>query len=260
MVAHDRAISVSSTVSRNDKLNSKTAEANFYLERMRSNVNMHFIDNASVTNPNKHLNNSKLHLNLKNSAKLRDLFINSIKKMYSISSPYAQSRSSRDKGQTLIRNKLTDDKIDCVLEKGNSNENFKCYLSSLRRKNLNRVILEQLNSNFIRNKFDHLADGIKGKVNVLMISETKIDDIFLSSQFYIEGFTPLYRLYRNCHGGGIFVYVREDIPSKLIQMNSSVKSIFFELNLRKKKWLVNCSYNANNSKFRTGCPVSSLSL
>ena len=30
-------------------------------------------------------------------------------------------------------------------------------------------------------------------------------------------------------------------------MNSSVESISVELNLRKKKWLVNCSYNANNS-------------
>ena len=31
-------------------------------------------------NPKKYLNNSKLQLNLKSSAKLRDLFINSIKK------------------------------------------------------------------------------------------------------------------------------------------------------------------------------------
>ena len=76
---------------------------------------------------------------------------------------------------------LTDDKIDCALEKGNSNENFKYYFSSLRRKNLNRVILAQLNINSIRNKFDLLAEGIKGKVDVLMISETKIDETFLEN-------------------------------------------------------------------------------
>ena len=85
---------------------------------------------------------------------------------------------------------------------------------------------------------------IKGKVDVLMISETKIDETFPSRQFYIEGFTPPYRLDRNCHGGGILVYVREDIPSKLIEMDGSIESISIELNLRKKKWLVNCSYNA----------------
>ena len=81
----------------------------------------------------------------------------------------------------------------------------------------------------------------------LMISESKIDETFPSRQFYIEGFTPPYRLYQNCHVGGILEYVREDIPFKLIEMNSSIESISVELNLRKKKWLVNCSCNANNS-------------
>ena len=80
-----------------------------------------------------------------------------------------------------------------------------------------------------------------------MISETKIDETFPSRQFSIERCTPPYRLDRNCHGGGILVYVREDMPSKLTEMNSSVESISIELNLRKKKWFVNCSYNANNS-------------
>ena len=130
---------------------------------------------------------------------------------------------------------MTDDKTDCALEKGNNSENFKYYLSSLRRKNLNRVILAQLNINSIRNKFSLLAEGIKGKVDVLMISETKIDETFPSRQFCIEEFTPPYRLDRNCHGGGILVYIREDLPSKLNEMNSSVDSISIELNLRKNK-------------------------
>ena len=80
-----------------------------------------------------------------------------------------------------------------------------------------------------------------------MISETRIDETFPSRQFCIEGFAPPYMLDRNCHGGGILLYIREDIPSKLIEMNTSVESIFIELNLKKKKWLVNCSYNANKS-------------
>ena len=81
----------------------------------------------------------------------------------------------------------------------------------------------------------------------MIISETKIDESFPSRQFYIEGFTPPCRLDRNCHGGDILVSVRQDISSKLVEMNSSVESIYIELNLRKKKWLVNFSYNANNS-------------
>ena len=117
----------------------------------------------------------------------------------------------------------------------------------VQRENLNRVILAQLNINSIQSKFDLLAEGIKGKVDVYMMSETKIDETFPSRQFFIKGFTPPYRLDWNCHRGGILVYVREDIPSKLIEMKSSFESISIELKLRRKKWLVNCSYNANNS-------------
>ena len=57
LVADDPTISASSIVLRNDKLNGKAAEVNSYLERMCSNVNMHFIDNARVVNPKNHLNN-----------------------------------------------------------------------------------------------------------------------------------------------------------------------------------------------------------
>ena len=76
---------------------------------------------------------------------------------------------------------------------------------------------------------------------------------FLDIQATIEcGFTlkrvrDMTRTYSQCHRGGILVYVREDTPSKLIEMNSTVKSMSIEVNLRKKKWLVNRSYNANNS-------------
>ena len=80
-----------------------------------------------------------------------------------------------------------------------------------------------------------------------MISETKIIEIFPSRHFYIEGSTRTYRLDQNCHQGGILVYAREDIPSKLIEINGSVKSIFIKLRLRKRKWLLNFCCNANNS-------------
>ena len=53
----------------------------------------------------------------------------------------------------------------------------------------------------MQNKFNLLGEGIKGKVDVFMISETKIDKTFPPRQFYIEGFTPPYRLDQNCHRG-----------------------------------------------------------
>ena len=49
-----------------------------------------------------------------------------------------------------------------------------------------------------------------------MISETKLDSSFPAGQFPIHGFFEPYRLDRNSNGGGILLYIREDIPPKLI--------------------------------------------
>ena len=66
-------------------------------------------------------------------------------------------------------------------------------------------------------------------------------------QFHIERYC-IYRLNRSEYGGGILVYVREDISSRLIPMQRSPIECFFkELNLRCKKWLLSCSYNPHRS-------------
>ena len=92
-------------------------------------------------------------------------------------------------------------------------------------------------------KFDHLISITKGNVDVLMISETKLDESFPSMQFNIDGYN-IFRSDRNANGGGISVYVRNDIPCKLIPVcNNTIEGFFIELKLRKKKWLLCCSYN-----------------
>ena len=68
-----------------------------------------------------------------------------------------------------------------------------------------------------------------------MISETKLDASFATSQYLINGYTAPYRLNRNGKGGGILVYVQEDVPSKLITANfPNEEGFFLEINLRKK--------------------------
>ena len=49
-----------------------------------------------------------------------------------------------------------------------------------------------------------------------MMSETKLDSSFPTGQFHIHGFSEPYRFDRNANGGGILMYIREDIPSKLV--------------------------------------------
>ena len=66
--------------------------------------------------------------------------------------------------------------------------NFKTRLKDIRQSNLNRPILGQLNINSIRNKFSFLASQIGNNLDVLLISETKLDDTFSTAQFLLDGF------------------------------------------------------------------------
>ena len=64
-----------------------------------------------------------------------------------------------------------------------------------------------------------------------MISETKIDNSFLVGNFVIDGFSTPYQLIRDSNGGGIMLYIREDIPSNLLAMDEKnhIKSFYVEL-------------------------------
>ena len=64
------------------------------------------------------------------------------------------------------------------------------------------LIFVHLNINSIRNKFYSLADIIKDKIDILMISETKVDDTFQDSQFFLDGFGTPFCLDQNRDGGG----------------------------------------------------------
>ena len=90
---------------------------------------------------------------------------------------------------------------------------------------------------------------IKNEIDVLMISETKMDNSFPISQFTITGYSIPFRLDRTSHGGGILLLVREDIPFKIIKTDcdGNFEGIFVEINLRKKKRLLCCSYNPHKS-------------
>ena len=73
-----------------------------------------------------------------------------------------------------------------------------------------------------------------------------LDDTFLIGQFYTHGYSAPYRFDRTSHGGGILLYIREDIPSKILKfepVQNNFESFFVEINLRKKKWLLSSSYN-----------------
>ena len=114
-------------------------------------------------------------------------------------------------------------------------------LRNLKLKSTNRLILGHLNINSIVGKFDHLKVLIENNIDILVLTETKIDSSFPNAQFRIDEFSAPFRLDRNKFGGGVLIYVREDIPCKQLTkliLPDNIEGIFVEINLRKTKWLL----------------------
>ena len=65
------------------------------------------------------------------------------------------------------------------------------------------------------------------KLGILLVSETNVDPSFSASQFAKESFRSLFRLDKNSSGGGTMLFVRKEIPSKLLSQckpNSSIEN------------------------------------
>ena len=59
-----------------------------------------------------------------------------------------------------------------------------------------------------------ISDIIEKNIDIMMFSETKLDESYPSSQFIMQGFSPPFRLDRSIYGGGLLLYVNKDIPAK----------------------------------------------
>ena len=79
-----------------------------------------------------------------------------------------------------------------------------------------------------------------------MISEIETDISFPTSQFTMTGCSIPFS---TSHRGGIILFVRENISCKIMTIDSDAdfERIFVEINLRRKKWLLCCSYNPHKS-------------
>ena len=92
-------------------------------------------------------------------------------------------------------------------------------------------------------------------VDILVVTETKLDDTFLTSQFLITGFSVAHRLDQNRNGDGIMIFIRDDIPSRVLMKHvfpDDIEGLFIELNFRKTKWLLFGIYHPptqNNSYY-----------
>ena len=124
------------------------------------------------------------------------------------------------------------------------------YLPNLRIETSGNLLIGHLNINSIRNKVDMLSYMIGNKIDILMISESKLDDTFPTSQFVIDSFTEPFRLDCTRNGGGILLYVKNNITATLLTIYTlpeNMEALFVEIVIGNFKWLICCSYNPHKS-------------
>ena len=185
---------------------------------------LYLIDNSKKMKQ-QHLNNGKLHLNQKGARILSDIYLRGISKILN------WCETGNFAGFEEFMSEKSPISIDEIID-------WKSMLKSIRGDNKRKLIFAHLNIRSIRN----------GNIDVLMISETKIDGSFPIWIFLLTGYSALYRSSRRSKGGTILVYVREDISSNLLSIeNKPMEGFYVDLSLHKNKWLVNCSYNPHKS-------------
>ena len=72
----------------------------------------------------------------------------------------------------------------------------------LKLKNNHRLVIGNLNNYSLSNKFDKLKLIIQGKIDILLMAETKTDSTFPLNKFAIQGYSKPCNFDRNRNGGG----------------------------------------------------------
>ena len=82
-----------------------------------------------------------------------------------------------------------------------------------------------MNINSMRNKSELLFSLILNIINVLLISETKMDNAFLVGQFSVPGYSVTFTLDGAGNEGGIMSYVKEQIHCRMLNKFNFKKEI-----------------------------------
>ena len=108
-----------------------------------------------------------------------------------------------------------------------------------------KLILGHANTNSIRNNFHSLVYLLDKNIEIFLNSWSKTGDSFHAAQIKIEDITTPYRYDRSNKGSDLLFCISEDILSRLLhwkkQCNAETLSV--EVDLRKRNWFSNCSYN-----------------
>ena len=84
-------------------------------------------------------------------------------------------------------------------------------IKQIKDMNKNRIIIGHLNINSARNKFEELENLTSGNIDIICISEAKLDSSFPVSQFTMEGYSQHYRRDNTDKSGGVLILVKDGI-------------------------------------------------
>ena len=104
------------------------------------------------------------------------------------------------------------------------------------------MLIIQRNINLFINKFGFAEEIIQVFV-IFLVSESKLDNTFPANLFKINGY-KIFKYDRNRFGAGLFLYVNERVPCRLLQGLPNVPNIEFEfyILLQFTKTIENCYF------------------
>ena len=105
-----------------------------------------------------------------------------------------------------------------------------------------------LNVRSLLPKLDSISIELN-EFDIIALSETFLDSSILNGDLHIEGFQMPFRNDRNRHGGGVAVYVKNNIHASRLPFleNDSLETIWLKIKNRNDILLFNCSYRPPNS-------------
>ena len=169
---------------------------------------------------------------------------------------YINNLAYLEEPETLQRHLRCYDNDLCTND--HMNDNYMEEMIKFRNQYPQNLITGHLNINRFRNKFFEIHDMLpQNLLDLLFISEIKLDSSFPNAQFRVLGFKH-YRADRNNHGGGIAAYIRNDLPYRRrsdidSMVVSPIEAIAFEVLIRQEIWFYFCLYNPHYKHKQACC-------
>jgi len=149
--------------------------------------------------------------------------------------------------------------VNNLIQTNNMPEQLYPELTSIRTKYPMNIITAHININSYRSKFTEVDYMVRNhNIQILAISETKLDHSDNSNLFFIDGYTIL-RADKRKNSGGLLMYISNKIPHRQVPFNSpspNVEILCSEIIIDKTDtWLVCTMYKSPNVKNQEFEPV-----